>query len=131
MMYIYSIKPKIMKKILLSLITILFVNSLVFSQSKTNIIKGFVMERQSQFNMSQSPKQVNNIDSLLARVKKRNVSYSVSKYMIVLSESRVEDILMASSQAVIRKTSKPFVYFSVEQENGNVVVTTVCGNDSF
>jgi hypothetical protein len=81
--------------------------------------------------MSQSPKQINNIDSLLARVKKRNVSYSVSKYMIVLSESRVEDILMASSQAVIRKTSKPFVYFSVEQENGNVVVTTVCGNDSF
>ena len=81
-----------MKKIICLLIVAASFTS-AFSQNTTKIAKAFILERESEFNKTQAPKQIDNIDSLITKIKTGNVSYSITTYSVSIDSNKVQYLL--------------------------------------
>lgn len=118
-----------MKKILF---IILFVSafSTGFSQTKEEVTS-FLSERMIPFNQGSKMIEVNNIDSLILNLKKKDISYSHDSFVFYGNKISTETEMGGSGKTRIHSKKVPFVFFKNYKSNGNIVIEVVSGNDSW
>lgn len=102
--------------------------STVFSQTKQDVTS-FVSERVLSFNQGVKIVEVNNIDSIIRTLRKKDVSYSYDSYIFYGSDISSETNMGGSSRTVINSKKVPFVFYKKYQTKGNTIIEVVCGTD--
>ena len=118
-----------MKKLILFIAMATILNSAI-AQTKSQIIS-FLSERTMPFNQGAKMIAVNNIDSLIRDLKKKDISYSYNTFVFYGNKISTETEMGGSGKTRIHSKKIPFVFFNNYKSNGNIVIEVVSGSDSW
>lgn len=126
-----------MKNVILSIVAILTINfatAQTANQAQIEAAGKIVMSRIDNFDAAQTATYVNTgmtgLNQIEETLDKQKLNYR--KYSFVFyGEIKEDNIVGGAMNSYTQSKSKPFVYYTIVRENGNLVVWVLAGHNGF
>jgi hypothetical protein len=117
-----------MKKIIL-MIVIMIKCSVSFTQTKQQLVD-FIYDRTMPFNKNSKIIEVNNLDSVMKSMSRKNISFCHDIFKIYGTSFSPAIVVGGYSQTIIKSKKVPFIMYKTYKINGNTVIELVNGSNS-
>jgi hypothetical protein len=89
-----------------------------------------IKARTESFNQSATPIYVKNILDVEKQIDKQNLNYRFYSF-VVFGEIEDKNVHGGSMNSYSNSISKPFIYYSIEKENGRTVIWVISGHNGW